>query len=271
LLIPAIIGTLAQDPVEGDTVVRVIEPILLPEVTTQSARVTSVLLEKSKLFITPEDRSAIRIEINNLVNRSSSLLDEQENLDLETIEFRELEDRKRMFDNLLDNLEASQGSVSGRAQDLDNERLILSEMSERWKKTLNAAREQNAPSTLIDRINITRSEISDFSGALQENSDFLLIQLDRLAGQIILINQSLADINDLLAVSSSRILSFNRDPLWQELFAGKDTSRTRVGSFGIVKNSLEDIRELYRDFQITLIINLVLVIIILFTIIFCSY
>ena len=248
-----------------DSFPKTIEPIPVAEVTAQSATVTALLLEKASMLYSSEDRSEVRSAIDDIVSRVSDFSESQAGKDLNELQYRELENFRRIWKNFLERLEIHQESFTNEARKLEDEKLLVTEMKTRWDLTLSMARERKAPRTVTDRINSTQREISAYSQSVQDNLNFILIQLDRIGQQVILANQLLSDIDNAATQRSRNILSFDSRPLWEELHFRKDTAAVLIKNENMIPRIISDIKELFRDFRIILIINVLLLVFILIT------
>jgi small-conductance mechanosensitive channel len=264
----ACISMSGQTPPIQDSVLKTIEPIPITAVTAQSSAVTALLLEKTTLLYTDAVRSEIKSSIDEIVTRVGELSERQAGKDINSLQYRDLEDFDRTWKNLLGRLEIHQKSLTDAARKLESVKTLLTEMQKRWDITLTLAHEQRAPRTVVERIYSTQREINLFSQSIQENLNFMLIQIDRIGTEVITINQLLTDIDNAIILRSKNILSLDNKPLWEELQLRKDTTTVKKETANIIPGLINDLKELFTDFRITLIINFLLLVIILITFIY---
>ncbi len=143
---------------------------------------------------------------------------------IENLDKRELELLLKEFNHLRNLLEEWRSELKSGNEKMKPLKEELVKQDLRWEKTIQMAREQKLPPESIQRFEELRKGIGHQIDLTRKRNGQLLTKQDMLTGKIIVIHETILEIDNALTFhGSSQLFTLESPPIWKEIFNPSDT------------------------------------------------
>ena len=205
----------AQEEPSDDTARQVITSIPIPEITLQTTRVNSLILDKQKNLLTEEEKELIVTRTDTLLFRVNLLREDPRVHKMETLNFRILSNLEGEWSLLNSILMNEQSILTSKLQTLEKEISLLEEMHTVWKNTLVAAEKTESPEMVLQQIGYTIENLEHLQSSFQSDSEFLQKRLVQVSRGLIFVNEILGKISLARDVTAQKLFELNQPPIWK--------------------------------------------------------
>jgi potassium efflux system protein len=257
----------AQAEQPDDTARQVIKSIPIPEITMQTTRVNSLILEKQKNLLTEENKAEIVTRTDTLLFRINMLREDPRVHKMESLNFRNLsnlEDEWSLLNSILVN---EQSILTNRVQDIENEIRQLEENLEIWNNTLVAVEKIESPEMVIQQIGYTIKKLEQLKSSFQSDSEFLQKRLVQVSGGLIFINEILGKISLARDVTAQKLFEINQPPIWK-IFKPKEEKLVFKEKRFFLEDTFTRLKDFVSNYTFRIWLHILLFVIILVFIFF---
>jgi len=255
---------IAQNTVADTTKVKVIEPVPLANVGTETEK-TLAIIREIKGKIKP---SKVELELDSLIPEKLELVEKlKKETDLEeigTMSLKQTDNVKNDVNQLKTQLEGWRSRLTNGVEELNKLKSELAEQKIKWEKTRDLEREEKLPDQFAERLSTNLKEVNGLNKELVARNNYLLTKGDQLTGALIYLDEVLNAILKTEESRRSNIFMIGSPPLWQVFSIEQDTlSRTKRVQ-NIIKARSSDYRNFRENFKVNMYIHAGIFLLLLF-------
>lgn len=244
----------AQQP---DTSMKAIPSIPFAEITVQATQVSSLLLDKQNILLKTAQKSAIKTRIDTLVLKLHILREDPRIHRLEALSFRNLNNIENDWILLQSWLSNEQTQLTGKVQELENERASMEEKLSLWKITLLNAHEASSPEMVIEQVNSIIRDIENHLSSFRSDSEFLQERLVQISEGLIFCNTVLGNIRFAQDIATKQLLTLRQVPIWKA-FDQKADIMIISEQRSLIEDNISDLKDFYMNYSFRIWLHLVL-------------
>lgn len=237
LLVLVLTGVYLPQKSYGQNNAKTADTTKIQEITPYNISNLSEEFEKTTLFLNEvvNDLKPDKVEfvIDSLMPKAFNNLQELYNdpraKNFEILTIKKISILKKDFLQIKTQLEEWRKFLQSASEKLEPLKDELENRKARWGKTLLMAQEQKLPQESIQRIVSLGKSIDKHIKLTRERNGKLFTKQDKLTEKIILIHETIVDIdNEIQRFEKSEIFTIDSPPLWQEFGYSGDTTSVKT-------------------------------------------
>ena len=248
-----------QDNIPLDSLLALVQPIPMAEISIQATSMSSTLADKRKILLSGEDSSRYDQQVDSLLARYDAIMEDPRQKRFEEINSRELDALKTEWRYVSQRLEQTQKEMTARVEGIENEKTSLQIPLRQWNLTLEQAENENAAETVIEQISSTIDAMDLIMADLNKNSAFLQEDLVKVSEKLISSNEIVRTLEVLLDESTIQRFRFDKPVIWKDSLYVADTARAEPG---YIRANMPAMKSFLNDNVLKLEIHLALFILI---------